>query len=203
MVHLPLLIRARLWRITRSGAVRSLYERLEAAGVVFAQLDHFRRPTALKPAWSMTDGPTIEVRPVVDGLPPKLAGAPVAPSDTVVVAERAGSPVGWCLLSDRPVYVPELDRRLRFPGSYLWRLYVIESERGRGVGSALIARSIAYAGENSDSQTLSALVAPDNLPSRKAFRGFGFEPTERYTSVGLAGRTYHRRSSCAPKRSTM
>jgi RimJ/RimL family protein N-acetyltransferase len=113
----------------------------------------------------------------------------------VVLARRNGATVGCCCLSDRPVYVPELQRRLDFDGAYLWRLYVDPEMRGRGVWSAIVARAVRASAGAFDADRTVALVAPDNLPSRKAFRNVGFRATERFTSGGVRGREFHRRSA--------
>jgi len=196
MQHTSLLARSGLWRVTRHDAVKRLYQRLQAAGVFLAQLDRLDRPTAERhQVGSVPDGVSIEARPASGISLSKLDGAPLAPSDLIVLACRDGRPVGWCCLSDRPVYVPELDRRLRFPGAYLWRLYVDPAERGHGIGTAIVRQAVAYAHTGMDAPRITALVAPDNLPSRKAFGALGFTPTERYTSAGCLGRTWHRRTS--------
>lgn len=193
MTHSSLLARLGLWRVTRHEAVRRFYERLEAAGVVFAQLDRFERPTDDAPPVEGPAGVTIQGQPAAEGIPAGLADDPVAPDDRLVLARRDGTVVGYCCLSNRPVYVPELHRRLTFPGAYLWRLYVTPSERGRGIGTAVVAAAVRETGTALDVGTLTALVAPDNRPSRKAFAGLGFSPTERFTSVGFRGRVAHRR----------
>lgn len=196
MGHTSAVERLGLWRLTRHERVRSLYDRLSAAGLFVAQLDRFERPTA-GTAGALPDPPddvTASVVEAVDRVPGRLERAPLAPGDRLVVATAAGEPVGWCCLSDRPVYVPELRRRLRFEGAYLWRLYVVPDQRGRGVGTAIVARAIRAVREDSGANRIVALVAPDNVPSRRAFDGLGFRPTERFTSVGCFGAEHHRRA---------
>jgi len=197
MAQASLLARSGLWRVTRHESVRRLYERLAAADIFVAQLDQFERPTAHLPRpTDVTLAATkIDVLPAVEHCPAALGDAPLAPSDRIVLARRAGETVGWCCLSDRPVYVPELHRRLSFPGSYLWRLYVRPADRGRGIGTALARRAIDHSRTVLDVDTITALVAPDNLPSRKAFDALDFEPTERYTSGGCLGREWHRHTA--------
>lgn len=196
MGHASAVERLGLWRLTRHERVRSLYDRLSAAGLFVAQLDRFERPTA-GAAGTLPDPPddvTASVVGATGWVPDRLEGAPLAPGDRLVVATAAGEPVGWCCLSDRPVYVPELGRRLCFEGAYLWRLYVVPEERSNGVGTAIVARGIRAAREGFGTDRIVALVAPDNVPSRRAFGGLGFRPTERFTSVGCFGAEHHRRS---------
>lgn len=200
MQHTSLLARSGLWRVTRHDTVKRLYQRLRAPGVFVAQLDRLNRSTAgLDHAASdVPAGVKIEVHPASGSALSDLDGldvAPIAPSDRIVVARRDGTPVGWCCLSDRPMYVSELQRRLRFSGAYLWRLYVRSGERGRGIGSAIIREAVSQARIGMDAKTISALVAPDNLPSRKAFHALGFTPIDRYTSAGCLGREWHHRTS--------
>lgn len=195
MTETPVAVRLGLWRVTRHERVREVYDRLAAAGVFFAQLERFERDTAVPPSRSGVADVALSVRPAAETLPAHLEDAPVSPDDRVVLARRGGDVVGCCCLSDRPVYVPELRRRLRFDGAYLWRLYVEPQCRGHGIGSAIVARAVRASAAEFDVGRLVALVAPDNLPSRKAFRGLGFRPTERFTSAGALGREFHRRST--------
>jgi len=196
MEHTPTVVRLGLWRLTRHERVRALYDRLSSAGVFLARLDRFERPTT--GAAGTLPGPPDDVTTSVVGaaewVPDRLECAPLAPGDRLVVAAAAGEPVGWCCLSDRPVYVPELHRRLRFEGAYLWRLYVVPDERDRGVGTAVVARAVRAAAERPGTDRIVALVAPDNVPSRKAFDALGFRPTQRFTSAGCFGTEYHRRA---------
>ena len=93
---------------------------------------------------------------------------------------------------------PELARLLRVDGAYCWRLYVRPSARGRGIGTAIVARALAAARTAFDSDLFQALVAPDNLPSRRAFARLGFDPVERFTTVGAFGWRLDRRRPLAP-----
>lgn len=188
-----------LWRVTRHPLTRRLYDTIEQTGLFAAQLDRFEREAVASvdapghPPSVVLSVSTIGEEPA-GTLPPNLADEPLAPSDTLVRATRRGETVGYCCLSNRPVYVPELHRRLHFEGRYLWKLYVTASERGQGIGSAIIANAIE---ETAIGDRLIALVAPDNLPSRRAFRSLGFHPTERFTSVGYRSTQYHRREPLA------
>lgn len=179
-----------LWRLTRSGPARTVYDRLTAAGVTFARLDRFVRPTASTERDprlpESIDG--VERDRARDGVPPALDAEPMGPEDLVLRARRDDRTVGYCLLSDRPIYVPELGRRLAFPGAYLWRVFVVPDERGRGIGTALVESAVDAADEVFDAESISALVAPDNVPSRRAFASAGFSPGERYTTVGVGER---------------
>jgi len=198
MQHTSVPMRLGLWRVTRHRRVRALYDRLADAGVVLAQLDRFERATtpAAGPPTETPTGVDLGVQRAGDSdadVPDRLAAAPLAPADRLVFAWSDGERIGWCVLSDRSVFVPELQRRHRFDGAYLWRLYVRPSARGRGVGTAVITRAVRAAAEGLERKRLVALVAPDNVPSRRAFAGLGFEPTERFTTAGCRGRSVHRR----------
>ena len=191
MAQPPLSVRLGLWRLTRHPTTRRLYDAIEQQGVFLAQLDRFRRPTAGDPD---TPDPPAGIRlsatRAADGVPDRLAETPLAPDDLIVRAHRGGETVGSCCLSHRPVYVPELHRRLDFEGTYLWKLFVAPAERGCGVGSAIIGRAIEASATTATG--VEALVAPDNLPSRRAFGGCGFRPVERFTSLGAGRHQWHR-----------
>ena len=199
MSHTSAPIRFGLWRVTRHERVRALHDRLAEAGVLLAQLDRFARETG-GAVGTPVDPPAdvgVRVRRAADGLPAALADAPVAPGDRLVVARWGGDRVGYCVLSDRPVYVPALRRRVRFEGAYLWRLFVESSARGRGIGTALIGEALTAAREAFGRDRLTALIAPDNLPSRRAFGRLGFRPVDRFTTVGIRGWRLDRRRPLA------
>jgi|GEM_PF-2401302 len=195
MAETPLWARLGGWRISRHPVVRRIYGRLDQIGIVLAQLDRFERTTVESPTDdpALPDGVELTGVSLADGLPDTLDAAPVAPEDRLLLARRADTTVGWCLLSARPVYVPELHRRLSFDGAYLWRLYVTPNERGQGIGSALVMRAIQEAATALNETQINALVAPDNLPSRRAFANAGFTPIERFTSVGYRDWRYDQR----------
>ncbi len=201
MEHTPLSVRLGLWRLTRHPSARRLYEHLESAGVTFAQLDAFEREAVAPVAGTPDppDGVVFSASTVAAGVPDHLEGEPIAPGDYVVRAKRGDATVGVCCLSDRPVYVPELRRRISFDGVYLWRLYVDPTERGQGIGTAIVGEAIEVTATTIGADRLVALVAPDNLPSRRAFRTFDFCPTERFTSLGCRGYRRHRRRRLAAR----
>lgn len=193
MAPTPVAVRLGFWRVTRHPTVRRLYDSLEARGLFLAQLDRFERETDGAESVAVPEGVSLSVTTAAEGVPDRLAGDPLAPSDRLVRARRGETTVGSCVVSDRAVYVPELRRRLSFDGAYLWRLYVAPAERGRGIGTAIVSRTVAAAAA-AGADWIVALVAPDNLPSRRAFRSLGFRPTERFTGVGCGGyRRYRRR----------
>jgi len=202
MRHTPLAVRLGLWHVTRNSTARRLYERLESSGFFVSQLDLFERETekdrsGVEADTDAPDGFALGVRTLRNekGFPKALEREPVAPTDRLVVATDDEAVVGYCCLSDRPVYVPELHRRLRLPGAYLWKLYVEPERRGMGIGKAVIWRALRCARTEFGTEKMTALVAPDNLPSRKAFHRLGFVPTERYTSFGCLGWERHRERS--------
>lgn len=191
MARTPVAVRLGLWRLTRHPIVRRLYRSLKARGLFLAQLDRFERETDGAETAVVPEGVSLSMATAAEGVPERLAGDPLAPSDRLVRARRGEATVGSCVISDRTVYVPELRRRLSFDGAYLWRLHVTPEERGRGIGTAIVARAVAAAAADAD--RIVALVAPDNLPSRRAFCSLGFRPTERFTSVVCGGYRRHRR----------
>jgi len=184
-----------LWRLTRSRTGRQCYELLTSAGVTVARLDRFVHTTPIEreservPLDSSYDLTHEYAR---DGVPAGLEGEPLAPEDLLLLVRRDDRTVGYCLLSDRPVYVPELDRRLAFPEAYLWRVYVDPAHRGQGIGTSLIGRAVDAASETFEAASLSALVAPDNVPSRRAFASAGFEQCEQYATVGVGDHQWTR-----------
>lgn len=182
------------WRLTRHPLAKRLHETLTAAGVYAAQLDRFVRDTSLDPGDAVRTDAVDEIRSrrASAGVPTDLDGDPVAPSDLIVTAVSQGEPVGYLVLSDRPVWVPALRRRLSLPGGYVWRVYVDPGERGQGIGTTLVSEAIRIAATTLDVVRINALVAPDNVPSRRAFARLGFTTAERYTTFGLGDQVWSR-----------
>ncbi len=113
----------------------------------------------------------------------------LTPDDTVIVARDGSKIVGTVVLSTtRSVFVDVLDSTVATDPStaYLWALFVEPSHRGRGIGRALVERSLDVTCDL-DMRSVLVLVAIDNGPSRGLFDGLG--PTESALIVyGRCGR---------------
>jgi GNAT superfamily N-acetyltransferase len=178
-----------LWRLTRNRYGRRLYEGLAAAGLRAAVLVEFRRSTeGVDP-------------PAVDGLrfertPPGAATAYQAAgdrerADEAVRAVADGGPVGSLLLTYGPAEVDALERRFDPRGAYVWRVYVDREHRGRGIGTGLVRAGLRTA-RGAGEAAASALIARDNVPSKRAFGTLGFEPTRELWYLCLFGATWRR-----------
>ncbi len=90
-----------------------------------------------------------------------------------VVAWRGGRAVGYAWMAEQlgpdvtrcPIPLPE-------EAVYLWDLYVLPAERGRGIGSALAAERLAIARELGYQEGW-RMIAPRNLPSLRTLRAGG------------------------------
>ena len=90
-----------------------------------------------------------------------------------VVAWRDGRAVGYAWMAERlgpevtrcPVPLPE-------EAVYLWDLYVLPAERGRGIGSALAAERLAIARELGYQEGW-RMIAPGNFASLRTLRAGG------------------------------
>ena len=176
-----------LWRLTRNDLGRSLYEALADRGVTFALMRWYEAEALDGPTDRSTDGVRLAPLEATGASGPDRLEPYREAGDVVVCAVADGHLVGHCLLSDRPVEVPEFETTLALDGAYLWRLFVEPSHRGRGVGTAVIrhARTVAAAAFGADA--VSALVARDNRPSRRAFETAGFDAGEAAHSLGVGG----------------
>jgi len=100
-------------------------------------------------------------------------GALLAAGRIGVVAWRGGRAVGYAWMAERlaadvtrcPIPLPE-------EAVYLWDLYVLPAERGRGIGSALAAERLAIARELGYREGW-RMIAPRNLPSLRTLRAGG------------------------------
>jgi GNAT superfamily N-acetyltransferase len=90
-----------------------------------------------------------------------------------VVAWRGGRAVGYAWMAERlgrdvtrcPIPLPE-------EAVYLWDLYVLPAERGRGIGSALAAERLAIAHELGYREGW-RMIAPGNFGSLRTLRAGG------------------------------
>ncbi|WP_323677036.1 GNAT family N-acetyltransferase [Halorubellus sp. PRR65] len=176
-------------RLTRTRLGRAVYDALDALGVTGTSMYVFAvELDAADVDREPPDDVAVEVVRASELSPrPDEDFADLAPSDFVVLARDAAAPSadelrecdadavrGWAFLTlERPVEVTELAATVRFDGAYLWDLYVDPADRGRGLGSALLARALSFAAEDRVDAAY-ALVAKDNAPSRRAFEARGF-----------------------------
>lgn len=123
--------------------------------------------------------------PAAGRTPPDASSVGVHDSDFVAVASVADRVVGWtCLRVETPVVVAERGVSMQFEGAYLWRLFVVPSERDRGVGAALVRSAAAFA-DADRVRCAYALVEADNELSRRLFESVGFEHVESLSGVRL------------------
>lgn len=134
-------------------------ERIHAEGIATRTATFETEP----PTWGEFDaGHTAEHR-LVAALPPVRGGGP----------ERV---VGWAACS-RP------SSRCVYRGVLEISVYVAESARGQGVGSALMAALVTQT-EAAGVWTLQAGVFPDNTSSLALHRRFGFREVGRRERIG-------------------
>jgi len=93
-----------------------------------------------------------------------------------LVAEEDGRVVGWIALA--PV-----SRRPCYDGVAEISVYVAESARGEGVGSALLA-AVVLSAERDGIWTLQTSVFPENEPSLALLRRFGFRTVGTRERIG-------------------
>jgi L-amino acid N-acyltransferase YncA len=93
-----------------------------------------------------------------------------------LVAEDGGCVVGWIALAPA-------SRRPCYAGVAEISVYVAESARGRGVGSALLAGLVESA-ERDGIWTLQTSVFPENEPSLALLRRFGFRTVGMRERIG-------------------
>ena len=95
---------------------------------------------------------------------------PLKPDEAMLIAELDGRPAGVAYL------VTPIDYFTERPHAHLSVLAVTKAAEGKGVGSALLDKCVAWAKErNSDRLTLSALVTNARARALYERRGFGGE----------------------------
>jgi ribosomal protein S18 acetylase RimI-like enzyme len=177
-----------LWRLSRNAYGRQIYETLADLGIKVAKLDQYVSDLTTVPDATAPGGVTIDCHRAGE-LDRSEADAFVepAPIDRVVTARIGGDLVGYLFLShNRPVYVEALDSERLFDGAYLWRVFVDPAHRNRGIATALVRRALREAASRGADRA-TALVAVDNVPSKRLFAANGFEPEKRVSYYHLLG----------------
>jgi GNAT superfamily N-acetyltransferase len=128
-----------------------------------------------------------------------LVGADLAPG---LVALRDGAAIGWVGLGPREDFGRLARSRTlpQLPGEAVWSIncfVVARGERGRGVGDALLAAAVAYAGEHGARivEGFPVETGGERMPSASAYTGTrgmferaGFEIAGPTTSKAHGGR---------------
>jgi len=120
---------------------------------------------------------------------------PVTPltDEWVIAATARGEAVGRALVSaGQHPPVDALGERMTFDGAYLRRVYVHREWRNRGIARRLVAEALDVANRKLGVDTASALIAPDNKPSRWTFEANDFEPVRRHDYLSVFGHEYRR-----------
>ncbi|HUS27708.1 MAG TPA: GNAT family N-acetyltransferase [Kofleriaceae bacterium] len=104
----------------------------------------------------------------------------VKPAAEVLIAERAGTPVGFAL------FFPSYSTFLAKPGLYLEDLFVRPAERGKGVGGALMA-ALARIAVQRNYGRFEWSVLDWNEPALKFYASLGAKPQSEWTVQRLTG----------------
>jgi len=168
------------WRLTRNRVTRAVYGALTARGVRAAKLDRYELPGDRDPPSTSPEGVTFETLPVDAVDPGECRHADeLEDEDRAVFARVDGAVVGQVFVSDRPLEVSVVGRRL--DGAHLRRLFVDPDHRRHGIGTALVGQAVTAARKAFEAETASALVAVDTYPAKRVLAVNGFEPRERLT----------------------
>ncbi|MFB6360252.1 MAG: GNAT family N-acetyltransferase [Halobacteriales archaeon] len=183
-------LRPAISKLTRSKPARRVYDGLVAAGIRLAVLDEFVRNLSEHPPTRNVDSRAITIQESQPTAVVPTDGDAPGVETLLLEAITDGRTVGRVrLVWATTVHVPELDRSVELHGGYIHDLHVDPTWRRRGVGSALVDAALRQLHER-DMDFASALVAPDNAPSRRLFRSFGFAPVERHLTVAVGNRRY-------------
>ncbi|MFC7076010.1 GNAT family N-acetyltransferase [Haloarcula halophila] len=177
-----------LWRLTRNRYGRAAYEALGRLGVTATSMIEYVATLEGEQDETPRDGNELTVEQVqpdrvasLDAPTTELLG-----DETVIAALDGNTPVGYLFLSvDTRHNIRPLERTLAFGGGYVRRVFVDPAHRNRGVATAMVETALRRA-RSAGVDSVTALVAIDNVPSRSLFERHGFEPTHkrRYVRIG-------------------
>ncbi len=167
-----------LWKLTRNRYSQFARAKLNQAGFIRMSLLLYRLDLE---DWKPGEGPE-----VIDGPVPYKIDSYLG----AIVASRLsdGETVGYMHYTSGMVYVPEVEKKMLMDGQYIYRVLTDPQMRRRGVGKNLMQRTINEIVKENEGKAryVFAIIAVDNLPSRKLFEGAGFLPIKKlqYTRMG-------------------
>jgi GNAT superfamily N-acetyltransferase len=173
-----------VWRLVRNPYGRAAYDRLQSAGVTATLMTEYRSGLPASAAGN-DNAVTTDIVP-----PDRVAriGAPTAelrPEEAVVAALDGDDPVGYLFCSVGETHrIEPLERERTFDGAYVRRVFVSPDHRQRGVATALLSATCEWAADRG-ARTATALVARDNVPSRRLFEHNGFEAARAHLYIRL------------------
>jgi ribosomal protein S18 acetylase RimI-like enzyme len=177
-----------LWRLTRNRYGRAVYDTLAKLGVTATSMIEFGVDLDADRDRSTGNrgGLTVEqCNPDrVAALDPPTGD--LTDNEVLIAAFDGGTPLGYLFLSvDERHEIHPLERTLAFDGGYVRRVFVDPTHRNRGVATAMVETALQRA-RDAGADSVTALVAVDNVPSRSLFERHGFEPTRkrRYVRIG-------------------
>jgi GNAT superfamily N-acetyltransferase len=180
------------WKLCRNRYGRAIYDRLQEYGVTATLMTRFTASLPLDTNSTAATKCTVEV-----ANPDRVTtlDAPVGElraNEVVVAAFDGRDAVGYLFCSlDSTHTIAPLERTLSFDGAYIRRVFVHPEHRNRGVATALVAQACAWASEQG-ARNATALVARDNVPSRRLFAREGFEPASSHVYIRLGPFSYRR-----------
>ncbi len=167
-----------LWKLKRNRFSEFAIAQLEKAGIRKMSLLLYRLDLG---DWTPGEGPF-----AVEGPNPYNIDYYLG---SIVASRRAdGETIGYMHYTSGMIYVPEVRRKMLMDGQYIYRVLTNPEMRRQGVGRNLLKRTLNEILKETDGQAkyVYAIIAVDNLPSRKLFEGAGFVPirTFMYSRVG-------------------
>lgn len=118
-----------------------------------------------------------------DTIPEDVQSDGLTEHDTIVTIAVSGDLAGYLWVSKRDTYqIKPIEQNISIRGSYIWKVYVFRSHRGKGIATQLLRYSVQREAFHSP---FFAFVAANNIPSRKLFRSVGFSPIERKRLVKI------------------
>jgi ribosomal protein S18 acetylase RimI-like enzyme len=179
------------YRLVRNPYARTIYDRLQAAGVTATWLSEYVRPL-----YESRDREPDCSFVITSCDPSRVAplDAPVGQlvdGETVIGAFEDGMPLGYLFLSvDAVIDIRPLERELAFDGGYIRRVFVASEHRQQGIAEAMLRHACVRAHKRDASRT-TALVARDNVPSQALFESNGFRVNRDYRYVRIGPWSYY------------
>lgn len=183
----------RIKSITRGKRGSLLVRGLEWAGFKYSRMLLYQRAL---------DGDPPSVEPVrtkkvnrvhanaTDLLPEPVNPDKAQSSDEVITLSDGDDCLGYLWLSNRSsYYISPLNRKMTIPDAYVWKVFVCPKYRKEGVGTELLKQTVRIA-HNHGYNSLSALVAANNFPSRYLFEKVGFSPETEHRYLQIVDYEY-------------
>lgn len=174
-----------MWKLTRNKYVRYGFHLLEQIGIKksknFVYMINLENKSVPKEKLPVLHSISIrlctkeDIDRLPDGHDKSRFLKDLKEGHVMVGAFFNGYIVGWLWLSFQKVYVAEIETWVDFDCGFIWKMFVMQKFRKKGIGKEIIERALKITEKTFEKKEVYAYVETDNIPSQRAFESVGFK----------------------------